>query len=319
MLVRSAMTARQASRAVQQATVVSRAASSVQPVFRQQQRGMATEKQLRTRLASVTSIRKITKAMKMVAAAKLRQVERLLDGARKFSQPLQDGWPKDEREDLPIKKHLIVPMTGDRGLCGAVNSSVVKSCKALLEVDKEAGRDVNIFSLGDKAKAGLERLHGDYISGCITELGKSGPASFQEVALIGEYILANEYDSVTFIHNKYKSAIAYDTTPVTQLSLQLAAGNTEIWNKYEFEGDQRDALQNLYEFRTAVMMFAWVIEGQTSEQSARMTAMDNSTTNAGDMIDRIRLMYNRTRQARITTELIEIISGAAAAEDMKKA
>jgi len=282
-----------------------------------QRRGMATEKQLRTRLQSVTNIQKITKAMKLVAAAKLRQVERLLDGARKFQAPLEKTWPERKDEDAPPKNHMIVCMTGDRGLCGAVNSTVIKAGRAMELEDAKAGRNTTFFLMGEKAKGGLERTSKDKITTAVTELGaKAGAASFQEICLICEHVMAQEYDEVTFIFNKFISAMSYDTTPAPVLSLKLTAENREAWQKYNFEGEMRDMIANLYEFRMAVLMFARAIEGATSEQSARMAAMDNSTNNAGEMIDKLRLLYNRTRQARITTELIEIISGATAAEEM---
>jgi len=277
-------------------------------------RGMATEKQLKNRLKSVISIRKITKAMKMVAASKLRQVERLLKGARQFQGSISSVWPTFTT-DKPIEKHLIVALTSDRGLCGAVNSAVVKQTKRLLVDAKSANIDAEVMIIGEKAKGGLERLYKSTFTHVFVEVGKSRPVTFAEVSLIAEHALSRKYDKVFFVYNKFKSAIAYDTVAVEDLSMELTSANTLQWEKFEFEGETSEVLNNLYEFRSAVNIFAMIVEGATSEQSARMAAMDNSTKNAGEMIEKLRLKYNRTRQAKITTELIEIISGAAAAEE----
>lgn len=304
------------------ASVLTRSVSrvaSVAPqsqIFTIQSRNMATEQQLKSRLRSVANIGKITKAMKMVAASKLRRVERLLKGARIFQTPMNSVWTDAEKsEELKPQKELIVALSSDRGLCGGVNSAVTKAVRARVQTNDKEGRTTSLILLGEKSKAALDRLYGDRIRFAITDIGKSRPVNFNEVSLISEYIVSEQYDAISFVFNKYKSAIAYDTTVTRTLALQNAAEDKD-WDNYNFEGDKRDVLQNLYEFRIAVRLYHMFVESTTSEQSARMAAMDNSSKNAGEMLFSLRLLYNRRRQAKITTELTEIISGASAADSM---
>lgn len=284
-------------------------------------RGMATEQQLQARLKSVKSIQKITKAMKMVAASKLRQVESRLAGARAFAKGITETWkekPAAEIEGAETKKILVVPMSSDRGLCGGVNTAVVKAVKEISARETANGKEIEIVVVGDKAKSGLERVYGHHIRSTLQDIQKK-PASFLEASLVAEYILANDFDEMVLFYNKYVSAIAYDTEPVKFQSLKVITNeNNDAWQGFNFEGQKDDILEDLNEFRLASRLYHFFYESATSEQSARMTAMDNSSKNAGEMIDKLQLLYNRSRQARITTELIEIISGAAAAEEQTK-
>lgn len=304
------------------ASILTRSASRVvstapqSTIFTVQSRNMATEQQLKSRLRSVANIGKITKAMKMVAASKLRRVERLLKGARTFQTPMNAIWSEAEKSDeVRPQKELIVALSSDRGLCGGVNSAITKAVRARIQGNDKENRTSALILLGEKSKAALDRLYGDRIRFAISDVGKSRPVNFNEVSLITEYILSEQYDAISFVFNKFKSAIAYDTSFVRTLALQPAAEDKD-WDNYNFEGDKRDVLQNLYEFRIAVRLYHMFVEAATSEQSARMAAMDNSSKNAGEMLFSLRLLYNRRRQAKITTELIEIISGASAADSM---
>lgn len=285
-------------------------------IFNVQSRNMATEQQLKSRLRSVANIGKITKAMKMVAASKLRRVERLLKGARTFQQPMAAIWADAEKnEELRPQRELFVALSSDRGLCGGVNGAITKAVRARVQENDKQGRTSSLILLGEKSKAALDRLFGERIRFAISDIGKSRPVNFNEVSLITEYIISEQYDAISFVFNKFKSAIAYDTSVVRTLALQNASEEKD-WDNFNFEGDKRDVLQNLYEFRVAVRLYHMFVEAATSEQSARMAAMDNSSKNAGEMLFSLRLLYNRRRQAKITTELIEIISGASAADSM---
>jgi len=270
-------------------------------------RGMATGKQLKNRIKTVTNIRKITKAMKMVAAAKLRSVQSFLEQVRFFQKDIAEIWPESTADKTNGKKLLVV-MSSDRGLCGGVNTVIARAVRKRVLVSDDA----NIFVIGEKGKAVLERYFGRRFTTTVSDAGKQRPVTFLEVSLVAEHILAQPFDHATIYYNQFKSAIAYDTTEAPLTSLQASLENREYWNKYQFEGDKNEILRDLYEFRLACRLFHYSIESATSEQSARMTAMDNSSKNAGEMLEKLRLMFNRSRQAKITTELIEIISGAAA-------
>lgn len=291
---------------------------------------MATIAQLRGRITSVQNIGKITKAMKMVAAAKLRAVESRLAGVREFQKEIAAAWPERSEKDVaaqemlpgvePLeepKKHLVVPYTTDRGLCGGVNSGILKVVRRNVSEHRSKGQEVSIVTIGEKGRSGLERLNKAEFRATITESGKQRPATFAEISMLAEEILSQDFDTATVLYNKFVSAIAYDVTEVRVNSLERAKFDREIWKNWELEGFQNEdeVFEALHEFRLAVRLQHWAIENATSEMSARMTAMENSTNNAGDMLGKLQLAYNRQRQTKITTELGEIVSGAAAVSD----
>lgn len=298
-----------------------------------QRRGMATTAQLKTRITSVTNIQKITKAMKMVAAAKLRAVEAQLGTVREFQKDISEIWPERPEAEVnaqelwpgmeplsEVQKTLLVPMCSDRGLCGGINSGVLRIIRGMAAEKKAAGQEVEIITLGEKGKAGLERSYKDQFASVITESGKQKAATFAEVSLLAENILAQEFDQAKIVYNEFKSAIAYIPREATVNSLERAKFDREIWKNWQFQGFQNEdeVFEALHEFRLAVRLQHMATENATSEMSARMSAMENSTKNAGEMLDKLQLMYNRQRQSKITTELIELISGAAAAEEQVK-
>lgn len=280
-------------------------------------RGMATDAQLKRRIKSVASIRKITKAMKMVAASKLKGVQSKLDAVRIFQKDVDAVWPAKKAE-TPPKNLLVVPTTSDRGLCGGVNSAVVKAVKELVPAARDQGRNVSLFLIGEKGKAALERLFKNDFAVSVSESGKQKPVNFRESSLLAEHIVDSEYDEVAFLYNRFKSAIAFTTTTSVVPSYKIAKEDKDVWKDVNFDGTESEILSNLYQYRIAVMLYHMAFENATSEQSARMTAMENSSKSANEMLGKLQLLYNRSRQTKITTNLIEIISGAIAAEEMGK-
>lgn len=290
-------------------------------------RSMASEKQLRMKIASTTNIAKITSSMKMVAAAKMRGDEMRLNAGRVFGAIFErafavpDGFePAENRQapDVP-QKTLIVANSSDRGLCGGINSGVSKATR-LLEADlTSAGQDVALTLVGDKARGQLMRTHSQLMNACFDELNKQ-PVTFPTVLAVCEEIAKTDASDVQIIHNHYISAIAYEPQTKTVPNMNAyrldAEGvipdlTPEHMEPYEFEPeDKSEALQSLFEFGLAGQLHTAIIDGSAAEQSSRMAAMDNASNNANDMIDRFTLAYNRARQARITTELTEIVSGA---------
>jgi len=284
-----------------------------------QQRGMASEKQLKTRMKAVNNIKKITKAMKMVAAAKLRRSQESLESARAFSQSLTQLIPDPKAGDAKDEKkgpnRAFVGITSDRGLCGAVNSVVIRDIKGRFNTMSEADKAVppTVCLFGEKARIALERNLGHYFSFAITEQSKLKRYTFKQALHLATILNDLKLDDSLLIYNYFKSLLTYETRAVPWPSLQTVLNSENQFVEYEIEGDN-DFWENLYDFRTAVRLFHFFAETETSELSSRMNAMGGSAKNAGEMLDRLRLQYNRTRQARITTELIEIISGAVALE-----
>jgi len=263
---------------------------------------------LAQRIKSTTSTAKITKAMKMVAAAKLKGAERTMLAARPFSQSvasLMDPLLAVKEDDEAPEKTLFVAISSDKGLCGGINSRVVKECK--LSIDT-ASNSSSLFLIGSKARDGLTRTHGKAIETSIDEV-YSMPNSFSLASFLAEQVLAKPVDHYTLIFNKFKSVISFDVEPKT-IKGPACLGESGVCDEYEFEGDKEDVLANLYQFHIATQIYSSMLENTTSEQASRMTAMDSATTNANDMIDKLTVIFNRKRQAKITTELTEIVAGA---------
>jgi F-type H+-transporting ATPase subunit gamma len=266
---------------------------------------MATLKEISMRLASTKNIQKITASMKMVSAAKFARAERNLLAARALGPASTAVLDKTEI-DLTGEKRLLVTMSSDRGLCGGIHSYQAKMVHRMLS---ESNVETRIVSVGDKTRGILGRLVADQFLVTVSDVGKS-PPTFRDAANVAEAILASgyEYDHGSIIFNKFKNMVSYDTTsrPIITPKIEEAE---EISAYEEVDAETVEAYT---QFNLAASMFYTMLEAQASEQSARMSAMDNATSNAGDMIDKLTLTFNRTRQAVITRELIEIISGAAA-------
>jgi len=270
-------------------------------------------KLIKDRMKSVGSIKKITKAMKMVSAAKLRAVQSLLPAARQFKKGLSatstmTEAPKD------AKKVLVVAVTSDRGLCGSVNSAVARYCKAYNR--EHAAAAPSFFMVGEKGRGAIERECGKSIIRGVTEHNKRRPASFAICSVVAEQIMATPHDKLHFVYNKFKSAIAYELIQEDMYSLDLlqSSGNMNLYD-YNYDGHKGEIQRDMHEFRLANTLFSCNIENGTSEQSSRVQAMENSSKNAGEMLAKLSLQYNKGRQAKITTELIEVISGSVASEE----
>ncbi|XP_011087347.1 ATP synthase subunit gamma, mitochondrial isoform X1 [Sesamum indicum] len=275
---------------------------------------------VRNRMKSVRNIQKITKAMKMVAASKLRAIQTRAENSRGLWQPFTALL--GDIPSVDVKKNVIVTISSDKGLCGGINSTAVKISRGIHKLNSGPEKECKYVILGEKAKAQLVRDSKKDIELSMTELQKN-PLNYTQVAVLADDILKNvEYDALRIVFNKFQSVVSFVPTTSTVLSPEVVEREAEAGGKlgeldsYEIEGGETksEVLQNLAEFQFSCVMFNAVLENACSEQGARMSAMDSSSRNAGDMLDRLTLTYNRTRQASITTELIEIISGASALE-----
>jgi F-type H+-transporting ATPase subunit gamma len=291
---------------------------------------MASLKFLRNRISSVKSTQKITKAMKMVAAAKLRKAQQNAENARPYSEKLNsiisnlknsvtdiDSAPKLLVGNQKNEIHLCVVLSSDRGLCGGFNTNICRKAKVYFEKILNEKKILKIIVVGGKANDQLKRKYNQYIIDRIT-LKDEKVVSFGKAQEITDKILnlftRSEFDICTLFYNQFKSVIsqipqAQQLIPVSieqKSNQQTLANNSE----YEYEPDENDILENLLPKNIATQIYAAFLENQASEQGSRMSAMDNATRNAGDLIAKLTINYNRTRQAVITKELIEIISGA---------
>ncbi|XP_003220778.1 ATP synthase subunit gamma, mitochondrial isoform X2 [Anolis carolinensis] len=286
------------------------AAALTQPQW-VQVRNMATLKDITRRLKSIKNIQKITKSMKMVSAAKYARAERELKPARVYGVGALALYEKAEiKAPEDKKKYLIIGVSSDRGLCGAIHSSVAKNIKAQIANLTDAGKEVMVVGVGDKLRTILQRTHGKNFLFNFKEIGRK-PPTFGDASIIALELLNSgyEFDEGTVIYNRFRSVISYRTDEKPIYSLETVSGSESI---SVYDDIDADVLRNYQEFTLANIIFYSLKESTTSEQSARMTAMDNASKNASEMIDKLTLTFNRTRQAVITKELIEIISGAAA-------
>ena len=295
---------------------------------------MASLKDLRNRIASVKSTQKITSAMKMVAAAKLRRAQEQAEAARPYAErmdrmlgslaasltgragvsPMLAGTEED-------RIHLLVAVTSDRGLCGGFNTSIVRRTRQMANELTDAGKTVKIVCVGRKGRDLLRRDWGDAIVGSYTDIGRRR-LSFEDADAIAgkvtEMFEAGEFDVCTMIYNRFRSVVSQIVTAQQLIPFAPPESDGEDSGTgasaavYSYEPDEAEILADLLPRNLAVQVFRGLLESAASEHGARMSAMDNATRNAGDMIKNLTLVYNRTRQAQITKELIEIISGAEA-------
>lgn len=297
---------------------------------------MPNLKDLKIRINSTKNTQKITSAMKMVSAAKLRRAQEQAVAARPYAERMErvlgslaasmagkDNAPALLAGTGRDQVHLLVVMTSDRGLCGAFNSSIVRQARRIARDLKAAGKTVKIFCVGRKAKDQLKREFASDVVGAIEDVGKPR-LTFEAAARIAVQIRlmfeAGEFDVCTIIYNKFKSAIAQIVTPQQLIPFALPSANENRANEnnaaasqlYEYEPDEESILADLLPRNMSMQIYRALLENSASEHGARMTAMDNATRNAGEMINKLTINYNRTRQANITKELIEIISGAEA-------
>jgi F-type H+-transporting ATPase subunit gamma len=286
-------------------------------------RTVMSEREIKMRMVSVTNTRKITKAMKMVASAKLRQAETSMKESKPFTARVDSFFDKnfeiDAEAGLPNdqKKLIVVPMSSDKGLCGGINSFIGKVTKLNIKAHEAAGvKDIKTICIGDKARGNLHGAHGGKLMMSAGDFGKFS-ANFLQCSIVADRILEYEFDEMEIVFNHFVSLISYEQQTVKLYSPEtLSTKITEITSVYEIEGEDEDTVvANLAQFKLASTIFGCIKDGVASEQSARVQAMENASKNAGEMITKLTLLYNRTRQASITTELIEIISGA---ESLKK-
>lgn len=290
---------------------------------------MPNLKDLKNRIASVTSTRKITKAMQMVAAAKLRRAQEAAVAGRPYAERFNavmaglsaaasgsESAPRLLSGTGSDQTHLLVIMTSERGLCGGFNSSIVRMARARARELEAAGKTVKILTVGKKGRDQIKRDYGDQMIDHVdlTEVKRIGYANAQDIA---KNILArfesHEFDVATIFFNRFQSVISQIPTELQIIPASFAAADSDqVPTFYDYEPDEQEILADLLPRGVATQLFSALLENGASEQGARMSAMDNATRNAGDMIDRLTIQYNRSRQAVITNELIEIISGAEA-------
>ena len=288
---------------------------------------MASLDDLKKRIASVKSTQKITKAMKMVAAAKLRRAQESAEKGRPYSEKMNNiilnlSSGISDKENAPKllsgsgndKVHLCVVMTSDRGLCGGFNSNIIKKAKSYFAKLVEDGKDLKIITVGSKGNDQLKRAYGDKIIANIS-FKDSKHANYFDADKVGKMVIekfgAEEFDVCTIFYNQFKNVITQ--IPQAQQIIPLDVENSEedkSEDSYEFEPDEDEILSNLLPKNISTQIFKAMLENSASEQGSRMSAMDNATRNAGEMVDKLTIEYNRSRQAAITKELIEIISGA---------
>jgi len=270
---------------------------------------------------STKNISKITASMKMVSAAKLKGDEARLALARPFNAWTTElcGEPKEMEEatyeELP-ERVLIVPFTSEKGLCGGVNSFITRGMKRCINILKKEGKDCDVVVFGDKGRSQLRRAIPDKIIRTDTEILSPGTfALASSLATELNAVNASEYDAVVLMYNSFINAAAYKQVYKVIKPFSSVGEETESLLEYEVEGVKDEIMSDLYEYMIASQIYHSFMDGAASEQSSRMTAMENASNNARDLIDKLTLKYNRARQARITTELIEIISGASALDD----
>ncbi len=288
---------------------------------------MASLDDLKKRISSVKSTQKITKAMKMVAAAKLRRAQESAEKGRPYSEKMNniilnlsngisdiENAPKLLSGTGEDKVHLCVVMTSDRGLCGGFNTNIIKKAKIFFQKILDDGKTLKIITVGSKGYDQLKRVYGDNIIERIS-FKDSKNVNYFDADKVGKIVIEKfekqEFDVCTIFYNQFKNVITQipQEQQIIPLNTSEKAENSSEDN-YEFEPEEDEILSNLLPKNISTQIFKAMLENSASEQGSRMSAMDNATRNAGEMVDKLTIEYNRSRQAAITKELIEIISGA---------
>ena len=289
---------------------------------------MPSLKDLKNRIESVKSTRKITKAMQMVAAAKLRRAQEAAEQSRPYTERFNavmaglaasvggsDSAPKLLSGTGSDQTHLLVVMTSERGLCGGFNSSIAKLARTRAEALVAAGKTVKVLTVGKKGREQLKRDYGDVMVDHVdlTEVKRVGYSDAQSIAMnILSRFDEGEFDVATIFFNTFQSVISQIPTEQQIIPASFEDQGEGAGTVYDYEPDENEILADLLPRGVATALFSALLENGASEQGARMSAMDNATRNAGEMIDKLTIEFNRSRQAVITNELIEIISGAEA-------
>lgn len=292
---------------------------------------MPNLKDLKNRISSVKSTRKITKAMQMVAAAKLRRAQDAAEQSRPYTERFNavmgalaasvgdsDSAPKLLSGTGKDDVHLLIVMTSERGLCGGFNANIAKLAKAKATELLGKGKTLKILTVGKKGRDAIKRDFGDYFVGHVdlSEVKRLGYADAQGIAkdVLGRFD-AGEFDVATIFYSKFVNVVSQIPTEqqIIPAAFDAPEGDSaEVTTLYDYEPDEEAILADLLPRGVATQIFSALLENGASEQGARMSAMDNATRNAGEMIEKLTIQYNRSRQAVITNELIEIISGAEA-------
>ncbi|KAB7610455.1 F0F1 ATP synthase subunit gamma [Amylibacter sp. SFDW26] len=290
---------------------------------------MPNLKDLKTRIESVKNTRKITKAMQMVSAAKLRRAQEAAEAGRPYADRMNAvmanlagasadaaGAPKLLAGSGDDKVHLLIVATAERGLCGGFNSSIAKMAKAKAIELLEAGKTVKMLTVGKKGREQLKREYEDIMIDHVdlSEVKRIGYVNAQSIAAdVVKRFNAGEFDVATIFYNKFESVISQVPTALQLIPASFEASDDAAEAPfYEYEPSEEEILSDLLPRALSTQVFTALLENGASEQGARMSAMDNATRNAGEMIDKLTIEFNRSRQAAITNELIEIISGAEA-------
>ncbi|MBF9024687.1 F0F1 ATP synthase subunit gamma [Rhodobacterales bacterium HKCCD6035] len=291
---------------------------------------MPSLKDLKTRIESVKSTRKITKAMQMVAAAKLRRAQEAAEAGRPYAEKMaavigglaasvvgSDSAPRLLAGTGQDQTHLLVVMTAERGLCGGFNSTIARLAKARIAELIAQGKTVKVLTVGKKGREQLRRDYANLLIGHV-DLSEVKRVSYENAAAIAKDVMARfdagEFDVATIFYNRFQSVISQIPTAqqIIPAVFEDAAEDVGVETPYDYEPSEEAILSDLLPIGVTTQIFTALLENGASEQGARMSAMDNATRNAGDMIDKLTIEFNRSRQAVITNELIEIISGAEA-------
>lgn len=302
---------------------------------------MPSLKEYRNRIASVKSTKKITSAMKMVAASKLKKAQEQAEASQPYAKAMGEMMarvaanvvigPNSPKLLVGTGKsdvHMVVLMTSDRGLCGGFNANIIRRTRQEIRRLQGEGKTVKLVCVGRKGRDALKRDFGDLIVKSFVGIGQKGRVAYAEADMVAQYILEQfdigAFDVCALMYNEFKSVlaqrpVAQQLIPFSIPSVAAANENTKVEEKpaikspYSFEPEEEVLLGQLLPRNIGVQIFRGLLDSAAGEQAARMTAMDNATRNAGDMINKLSIQYNRARQAYITKELIEIISGAEAA------
>lgn len=291
---------------------------------------MPSLKDLKTRIESVKSTRKITKAMQMVAAAKLRRAQEAAEAGRPYAEKMaavigglaasvggSDSAPRLLAGTGQDQTHLLVVMTAERGLCGGFNSTIARLAKARIAELIAQGKTVKVLTVGKKGREQLRREYANLLIGHV-DLSEVKRVGYENAAAIAKDVMARfdagEFDVATIFYNRFQSVISQIPTAqqIIPAVFKDAAEDVGAETPYDYEPSEEAILSDLLPIGVTTQIFTALLENGASEQGARMSAMDNATRNAGDMIDKLTIEFNRSRQAVITNELIEIISGAEA-------
>ncbi|KAF1817597.1 ATP synthase F1 [Eremomyces bilateralis CBS 781.70] len=271
----------------------------------------ATLREIEGRLKSIRNIEKITKTMKIVASTKLTRAQRAMADSRTYGQTSNTVFEKAETKPIEAegKKDLIIVCSSDKGLCGGIHSGLSRTTRRMLA----AKSDIELVIVGEKCKAQLGRSNGKNVVLNFAGIGKNVPTYADAQAIADQVsLLSTDYASVKIMHNKFLNASSYEPVTVEAFS-EEAIANSPNFAAFEIEDE---TLSNLREYALANSLYWALTEGHACEISARRNAMDNASSNANDMINKFQILYNRTRQSVITGELVEIITGAIASEDM---